>query len=109
MFSILTIKSTLIFTLFVLFTLVSCERNNKHTEDPVQLLPGINLFLRAHSEFGVVDSVVEMTNWANGKRQQVKTSKGLYLFYLNNGVVVSVYRNSSSGREEVWRKNNVVQ
>ncbi len=67
-------------------------------------LPGVTAFLESHVELGSPKSVQDMPDWASGKRQQVRTTKGAYLFYLENGEVVTVYSNDASGRTEVWRK-----
>ena len=82
---------------FVLFIIGSCNSE-------VATLPGITSFLTIHTEFGKAKSVEKMPDWANGKRQQVKTSKGSYLFYLINGDVVTVYIYDAPGRKVVWRR-----
>ena len=70
----------------------------------VATLPGVTSFLATHTEFGKAKSVEEMPDWANGERQQVRTSKGSYLFYLKNGDVVTVYIYDAPGRKVVWRR-----
>ncbi len=87
------------------FPIISCENNdNDNSIAKVETLPGVSSFLTLHTEYGIAKSVKNMPNWADGKRQQVRTSKGSYLFYLTNGNVVTVYLNDSSGRKEIWRK-----
>src|SRR5688572_139181 len=52
--------------------------------------PAITTFLATHPEFGQVQFVEPMPNWAKGERQRVTTSAGSFLFYLQTGDVVTV-------------------
>jgi hypothetical protein len=49
-------------------------------------------------------SVASMPDWAEGSRQQVKTTTGAYLFYVKADEVVTVYQNDGAQRQELWRK-----
>jgi hypothetical protein len=64
----------------------------------------IATWLEANPLYGTARSAEDMPNWARGRRQQVRTTTGAYLFYLEGGEVVTVYENDYSGRREVWRK-----
>jgi len=68
------------------------------------LKPEIAAFLKIHSELGEARSVDPMPNWAEGTRQQVRTTAGAYLFYLKEDEVVTVYQNDGGERRELWRK-----
>ncbi len=70
------------------------------------VFPEIATWLKAHPTYGTVQSVREMPDWASGKRQQVRTTKDAYLFYMENDEVVTVYINNNTERREVWRKPN---
>ena len=90
----------------LLITISACGESGDGSSKSVAVatLPGIAAFLKVHSDFGSPKSVEEMPNWARGERQQVRTTKGAHLFYLEKGEVVTVYSNDASGRKEVWRK-----
>ncbi|HUT09102.1 MAG TPA: hypothetical protein VMY42_01275 [Thermoguttaceae bacterium] len=81
-----------------------CRRTEEAAEITPPVLPAIATWLNTHPEYGTAKSAENMPNWARGKRQQVRTTAGAYLFYLEAGDVVTVYRNDGSGRREVWRK-----
>lgn len=68
------------------------------------VFPEIATWLKAHPTYGTVRSVEKMPDWLRGKRQQVRTTRGAYLFYIEKNEVVTIYRNDASGRREVWRK-----
>jgi len=68
------------------------------------VLPAIDTWLNEHPAFGTPISTESMPDWYEGRRQQVRTTAGAYLFYLKGNEVVTVYRNDASGREEIWRK-----
>lgn len=57
-----------------------------------ELHPAIQSFLVVNLEFGVARSVTAMPDWAEGPRQQVETTTGTFLFYLDEGGIVTVYR-----------------
>lgn len=76
------------------------------TNAPQKLLPGIGTFLAEHEEFGRVLEATDLPNWNEGRRQRVlfKTagSNRSLLFYLKEGIVVTVYEDGSEKREVVW-------
>jgi hypothetical protein len=74
------------------------------SSSPPDLRPEISTFLRSNPQFGTAQGTEPMPDWAEGPRQQVRTSAGAYLFYMKGGEVVTVYRNDGSERQEVWRK-----
>ncbi len=68
------------------------------------VLPAVQSFLDQHPEFnGDLLGVENVPNWAWGKRQTLRLSSGTYLFYEQDGEVVSVYR-IDKGRTLAWRK-----
>jgi hypothetical protein len=68
------------------------------------LLPEIKSFLSKNVEFGDVRSTEAMPDWRFGKRQQVRTNNGTFLFYIRGGEVVSVWRYNANDRERVYQK-----
>ena len=65
-------------------------------------------FCQDHPDFGRLLSVKDMPDWAYGERQQVRTTSGEFLFYLEAGGVEYVYKYKSDGinRELVWESPN---
>lgn len=61
------------------------------------LLPGISDFIKQRVEYGTVTSTDPQPDWADGKRQQVNTTTGRYLFYTYKDEVVGVYKYNSDG------------
>ena len=95
----------ILLTIMFFIGIISLQSNKVKSD---KVVPVIITFLADHPEFGVYESVVEMPDWGEGKRQQVTTSNGSYLFYLTNDYVITVYRNDASGRKEVWRINEPI-
>ena len=62
-------------------------------------------FLAVHREYGSIKSATAMPDWQRGPREQVYTTRGAYLFYIENGEVVTVYQNDGV-RKELWRKSS---
>jgi hypothetical protein len=67
-------------------------------------LPGVREFFAEHRQFGSIQRVEPMPDWAQGQRQQVYTDEGAYLAYLKGDRVVTLYLNDAQGRKEVWRQ-----
>jgi len=68
------------------------------------VLPAVQSFLNQHPEFsGKVFGVKNVKDWAGGKRQTLRLSSGTYLFYEQDGEVVSVYRIDTE-RTLAWQK-----
>ena len=97
-------RSLLLSFLIVLIGSVLLSCSSAQEQEPSDLLPAISTWLKAHTDYGTARSVTAQPDWARGKRQQVRTSVGSYLFYLEGNEVVTVYKYSGSSREEVWRK-----
>lgn len=74
------------------------------TAPALRLPPGIARFMSANDGFGVVTAVAPMPDWAQGKRYEVQTTTGGYLFYLCVEEVSGVYRYESGGaRTNIYR------
>jgi hypothetical protein len=96
---------TLIFSVFIFISCEGTKQEEKQLEISSSLLPGIESFLKLHPEYGTVISVKDMPNWAKGKRQQVTTSRDIYLFYMQDKEVVGIWRYKSNGsREQIFKK-----
>ena len=67
--------------------------------------PEIAAFLTEHPEYGSVEQAVAMPDWAKGVRQQVHLTSGSYLFYLQDGQVVTVYKYEGETRAEIYRRD----
>jgi len=80
------------------------ELSQKPTPEPSRLLPGIQSFLKTHSEFGTPTTTQDIPNWTEGKRQRIQFTSGRnLLFYLKDGVVVTVFEDNSEGdRKKIW-------
>lgn len=93
------LKLTVIALIFSL-ALSSCDSQTSAAKPLPQMLPGIRNFLDRHSEFGEPIGTQAIPDWAQGKRQRVQFSSGRnLLFYLNDGVVTTVFENSST---KIW-------
>lgn len=89
----------------VLFAIsAACGEPEPDSQSPA-ILPEIAVFLREHPEYGSVQQTVAMPAWAKGARQQVNLTSGNYLFYVQEGQVVTVYKYEGEGRAEVYRKD----
>ena len=70
------------------------------------ILPAIEDFISQHPEYGTIKEVTAMPDWASGKRQQIRTDSGSYLFYVYESEVVGVDKYSISGeREKIYHKD----
>lgn len=96
---------------FLLLVIAICwfvwPRPSPKHDATADLLPEIRAFLGEHPEYGRAVAVTDQPDWARGKRQTVtaSTSDGLqdYLFYTENGKVVSVYAfTKERARVLVW-------
>jgi hypothetical protein len=69
------------------------------------LTSSIKTFLQAHPNYGDLELISEMPNWASGKRKKVTTAEGEYLFYFKETEVISVYKYTpGGGRERIFNK-----
>lgn len=68
------------------------------------VLPGIQMFLAKHQEYGLPIRKQSVPAWAQGERQRIQFSNGRnLLFYLKNGKVVTVYEDTKTeGRKKIW-------
>ncbi len=71
----------------------------------ISLLPGIEAFLKMHPEYGTVIYTEKVSDWANGKREKVKTSTGEYLFYMYNNEVVGIDKYTKGQRSKIFHKD----
>lgn len=91
------------FVFIVIISIISIMISCAKTEQ--ELLPGIESFFNQHPDYGTVLNTKDLPDWANGKRQQVTTSKGTYLFYTHNNEVVGVWLETEDGkREKIFSK-----
>lgn len=68
-------------------------------------LKTVKQFVKEHPEYGGVNSSKEMPDWDRGKRLQINTNNGEYLFYLIGEEVVGVDKYLENGqREKVFNK-----
>jgi hypothetical protein len=68
------------------------------------LLPEVKSFLSKNVEYGDVKSTEAMPNWRFGKRQQVRTNSGTFLFYIRGDEVISVWRYTANDKVRVYHK-----
>jgi hypothetical protein len=75
-------------------------------EGSVPVRAAVTTFLASHPELGEPSLAFPAPDWAQGSRQRVRTTKGDYLVYLQDGEVVTVneYVNGTNEMREVWRK-----
>lgn len=71
-----------------------------------KLYSGSANFLKNMPQLGILINVENTADWAQGKRQWVFTDNGNFLFYLKGNEVVTVYQETESGRQEIWRKSD---
>lgn len=70
------------------------------------ILPEVKTFIEKHPGFGKTLTVEDMPDWAYGKRQQIKTQSGRYLFYIYEEEVVDVYEYLTDGtRKQIFHKD----
>ncbi len=80
----------IIVVVFMGFLVVNAEWEGRIATS--QLLPGIQPFLAAHPEYGAPRTVEAMPDWAEGRRQRVRTTVDNYLFYMAGETVVGIWR-----------------
>jgi hypothetical protein len=91
-------KLTRIVSFIFMIVLFACS-----SENPT--LTTVKEFVKQHPEYGNVNSSTEMPNWESGKRLQIKTDNGDYLFYLIDKDVVGVDKYLENGqREKIFKK-----
>jgi hypothetical protein len=90
-------------TAFYLFVVLKPSQNNFYAKAIMRLPSGkidvvdplyasIEEFLLDHPEYGRFEKTSEMPDWESGKRKNVITSKGKYLFYFKGSKVVYVVK-----------------
>lgn len=99
----------LVLIVCIVSVIFGCTSQKNDVSD--KLLPGIKPFMAQYSStYGKVTDVISQPNWANGKRQQVNTTKGHYLFYMEGDEVVSVRVYDSKGnymsQPELYHKDS---
>ena len=72
----------------------SLQDSQSSTKRP---LPQISTYINSHSEYGSVISINAQPDWAMGKRQEVRTTKGRYLFYLKGNEVDGIWEYMPNG------------
>jgi len=74
------------------FLITSCGGKEHDPKIANQLLPAVRDFIDTR-DMGYAREVAFENNWDKGARQWVRTTKGEYLFYIDNqtGDVVTVY------------------
>jgi hypothetical protein len=77
------------------------------SENPT--LTTVKEFVKQHPEYGNVNSSTEMPDWESGKRLQIKTDNGEYLFYLIDKDVVGVDKYLENGQREKIFKKEITQ
>lgn len=96
-------KKIILLTLGIFLIIIntqSCkeEKVNKEEKEIISILPGIESFIKNHPEYGtLIINAVDQPDWAEGKRQQIDTDKGSFLFYLKNDTVSGVWKYNSDG------------
>lgn len=88
----------------LLIMFAACAEPEPDSQGPA-VMPEIAAFLAEHPEYGSVQQTVTMPDWAKGARQQVNLTSGNYLFYVQDGQVVTVYKYEGEGRAEVYRND----
>jgi hypothetical protein len=81
----------IIIVIFAAGIIGSLFEKDQETEKAGDLVSsGIQIFLNQNPEYGRIQTIKDMPDWASGKRKQVVTSTGTYLFYMKNNQVVGV-------------------
>lgn len=95
----------LVFVAIVMVFVLLFEGEEAPEREGPTPLPAIAEFVEDNPEYGSVRETVAMPDWARGPRQQVHTSSGNYLFYVQDGQVVTVYRyEDDSSRTQIYRE-----
>jgi len=79
------------------------ENQNPQSNTNIKLLPGIDKFLKENPQYGNVTEVFEKPDWDKGKRQQVNTNTGNYLFYMYQDDIASVYKYDITAEDGLMR------
>lgn len=83
-----------------IFLIVSFACSN---ENPT--LTAVKEFVKQHPEYGNFNFSTEMPDWSSGKRLQIQTDNGEYLFYLIDKEVVGVDKYLENGqRGKIFKK-----
>ncbi|GAB6283279.1 MAG: hypothetical protein STSR0008_20390 [Ignavibacterium sp.] len=90
----------------IIAALIALNQEDQKQTVVSAILPGIEEFVRSNSNYGTIKEFKNMPDWANGKRQQINTTTGNYLFYLYGNEVVGVWEYKSNGeREQIFHKD----
>lgn len=107
------ILGLILLVLSAMVLIVSCSsgKSSPSTKPVVQqeitvTKVGVTEFLIKHPELGEKTKVENMPDWANGPRQKITTTKGMFLFYMAGNEVVTVKQYNANGQPEfeIYRK-----
>jgi len=63
-------------------------------------LPAVSAYIQSNPNYGSVLGVSDQPDWAQGKRQEVRTTKGHYLFYLKGDQVDGIWEYLPNGQRQ---------
>lgn len=106
------------FILLVMFVVYYCNSNDNSTDisktgsgETIEAYPDnltstiVKNFAKQHPEYGNILGMSDMPDWPDGKRQEVRTGIGRYLFYLSGSEVVGVWKYENDGsRTQLFKK-----
>ncbi|NOU18043.1 MAG: hypothetical protein HOO91_10865 [Bacteroidales bacterium] len=93
--------SNILAGLFLILALFACNNNENPTVSVVKN------YVKQNPEYGNLNGTSDMPNWANGKRLEVRTDNGRYLFYISGNEVVGIDKYLENGsREKVFKKES---
>lgn len=95
------INKTFISLLFLIF-LIACSNENPSLET-------VNEFLKQNPKYGSNYGTSDKPDWAEGKRIEVRTNTGNYLFYLSNNEVVGIWKYEEDGTRTQLFKKEITQ
>lgn len=97
---------TVLLLTFVGFIFFSANVSDRMVAPPrPSALPAIESYLNENPQYGKLLKATDQPNWAQGKRQQIRTTSGEYLFYLDDKGVSGIWKyNSGGGRTQIYRK-----
>jgi RNA polymerase subunit RPABC4/transcription elongation factor Spt4 len=79
---------------------------NEEASKSAGITSAIMRFINSDAQYGVVEKIKNMSNWAYGERREVITDTGSYLFNMKDNDVVGVWKYHINGsREQIFSKD----
>ncbi|MCA9399983.1 MAG: hypothetical protein KC713_00015 [Candidatus Omnitrophica bacterium] len=88
----------IIFFGFFCYDLLNESSSSSKSQSVGGALPAVTAYIQSNPNYGSVLGVSDQPDWAQGKRQEVRTTKGHYLFYLKGDQVDGIWEYLPNGQ-----------